>query len=403
MPGARCSVRLHVLSLFLAPFLAVGLQTSPASGQITVMGEQLVATTLMSVMPQCPTATRPVILRRQVMGVAVGPTPGTFQETFFLQMQALPTITQGSVTGCINCNDGDRLVTYEKTISGEVVCTADSLEFIGSGAYIAHFHNPDGSESHQESGAVTMTVMITRNTPPLTGATIVTTENFEILPAVLTLTPPAATNTTGTHHTVTATVMFGTTPAAGVTVVFTVTGSVNTTGTCTTDDTGMCQFTYMGPPVPGSDVITAFADANNNGQQDAVVEPPAEATKTWLLPPTTPGHVTGGGKILAGAVTFGLEAKSDKKLKGGCNVVDRRTTPHTHVKCLTVDAFVQLDSERVFFSGRATVNGVQTDYRIDVEDHGEPGRDRDFFLIQTTSGYSAGGLLSEGNIQIHKK
>jgi hypothetical protein len=39
--------------------------------------------------------------------------------------------------------------------------------------------------------------------------------------------------------------------------------------------------------------------------------------------------------------------------------------------------------------------------RIDVDDLGEPGN-FDTFRIQTDSGYSAGGTLAGGNIQIHK-
>src|SRR5918996_1440081 len=83
-------------------------------------------------------------------------------------------------------------------------------------------------------------------------------------PAMLTLTPAADTNLVGTSHTVTATVTNAAGgPVANVTVRFTVTGSVNTSGQCTT--------------------ITAVADTNNNGTQNAG-EPVGAAEKTW-----TPG------------------------------------------------------------------------------------------------------------------
>jgi hypothetical protein len=50
--------------------------------------------------------------------------------------------------------------------------------------------------------------------------------------------------------------------------------------------------------------------------------------------------------------------------------------------------------------GNATINGVATTYRIDVDDVGEPGAGNDIFAIQTASGYAAGGTLLRGNVQV---
>jgi hypothetical protein len=47
-------------------------------------------------------------------------------------------------------------------------------------------------------------------------------------------------------------------------VRFAVSGSVNTTGSQTTDTSGTAQFCYQGPNLPGADSITAYADTNNN-------------------------------------------------------------------------------------------------------------------------------------------
>ncbi len=47
------------------------------------------------------------------------------------------------------------------------------------------------------------------------------------------------------------------------------------------------------------------------------------------------------------------------------------------------------------------MNGVAT-YRIDVDDLAEPGAGRDTFKIQTANGYTVGGVLLRGNIQVHK-
>lgn len=67
--------------------------------------------------------------------------------------------------------------------------------------------------------------------------------------------------------------------------------------------------------MPGSDAITAFADANDNGTRDPG-EPAGAATKIWALPVTTPlceVTVTNGGWIIAAngdQAHFGGNAKS---------------------------------------------------------------------------------------------
>jgi Bacterial Ig-like domain (group 1)/Beta-propeller repeat len=107
-------------------------------------------------------------------------------------------------------------------------------------------------------------------------------------PATLLLTPAADTNPVGTDHTVTATVRdaFGN-PTPNVIVRFTVSGSVSTSGQCTTTAAGQCNFTYSGPTTPGADTISAFADSDDDGVQD-VGEPVGKATKTWTPgPPAT--------------------------------------------------------------------------------------------------------------------
>jgi hypothetical protein len=218
-----------------------------------------------------------------------------------------------------------------------------------------------------------------------------------------TLSPPNAINYVGTSHTVTASVTGGMPPGplAGVTVHFYVSGSVTTTGTCTTDSAGRCSFTYSGPNSPGADLIQAYADANANGVQDAT-ELSGTATKEWILPPSTAGKVTGGGQApsLSGGISFGFNAQSDgSQTRGNCNVVDNGS--RMHVKCLTVESLI-VTGTHATFSGQATVDGVHTNYRINVDDNGEPGAGRDTFRIETDSGYVAGGILTAGNIQIHQ-
>jgi hypothetical protein len=220
--------------------------------------------------------------------------------------------------------------------------------------------------------------------------------------SVTTLSPANGVNPVGTTHTVTATAVTAGTPQplGGAVVYFTVAGSVETTGQCTTDATGQCSFTYSGPASPGADLITAYADANGNGVRDAT-EVEGIATKEWVAAAAEPGQVTGGGRIvsLTGPVVFGFDAQaSNNGVKGNCNVID--VTTRLHVKCRTVTTVV-LAGTHATFTGSATVSGVVTDYRIDVDDLGEPGIGRDTFKIQTGSGYSAFGVLTAGNVQIH--
>ena len=121
---------------------------------------------------------------------------------------------------------------------------------------------------------------------------------------------------------------------------------------------------------------------------------------TGSTPLTTPGRSTGGGKV-APDVTFGFNAHSDERgTKGTCVAVDH--VEDIQVRCLDVRSYTQVGT-RATFSGRAEVDGVQTSYRIDVDDLGEPGTGKDTFKIQTDSGYSAAGVLTGGNVQVHPK
>jgi Beta-propeller repeat len=218
-------------------------------------------------------------------------------------------------------------------------------------------------------------------------------------PAALVLSPAADTNPVGTSHMVTATAEDATMqPVAGVVVRFAVTGSVNTSGSCSTGSNGQCGFSYTGPSLPGADLITAYADSDGDAMQDAG-EPAATATKAWVLPASTPGQASGGGNIEVGGnrIAFGFSARSSGSgFQGSCNVVDQ---PGAMVRCTDVTALVITGNAATVF-GNATVNGVATTYRIDAVDNANPGRGADTFSIQTGSGYSRSGVLSGGNVQV---
>ncbi len=101
------------------------------------------------------------------------------------------------------------------------------------------------------------------------------------------LTPPTATNFTGTSHTVTATLTANGSPLAGRKILFTVSGANSASGSGTSDAAGQASFSYTGTN-PGDDTITACADINNNGSCDPE-EPTATAQKTWEAQITVTG------------------------------------------------------------------------------------------------------------------
>jgi hypothetical protein len=224
-------------------------------------------------------------------------------------------------------------------------------------------------------------------------------------PASLELTPATATNPVDTEHCVTAAVEDAAdNPTPGITVRFSVTGSVTTSGSETTDAAGEAEFCYTGPALPGADVISAYADTDGDSTQDAG-EPGDTAAKTWVVPASTPGcKVTYGGRITAAngdKATFGGNAQAPDK--GQEEYRDHGPAADLNVHSIDVQAVTcSSDGTQASIFGTATINGSGTfDYRIDVEDLGEPGRD-DTYRIRLSNGYDSGEQeLESGNVQVH--
>ncbi len=252
----------------------------------------------------------------------------------------------------------------------------------------------------------TITAVITPGGP----TAAVETVNLTVTPgnpASLTLAPKTATNVVDAQHCVTATVKdaFGNvTP--NITVRFSVSGSVTTSGSSTTNASGQATFCYTGPPLPGADTITAFADTNTNSTQDTG-EPSDTAAKTWVLPQSTPGcKVTNGGRITTTGgdkATFGGNAKADG-LQGEEEYQDHGPAPGMNVHSVVIQAVVcNAAGTTASIFGTATINGGGSfDFRIDVADNGEPGRN-DTYRMRLSNGYDSGiqTLAKGGNIQIH--
>ena len=97
----------------------------------------------------------------------------------------------------------------------------------------------------------------------------------------LTLAPKSAANPVGSEHTVVATVEDASgAPVSGVTVRFSVSGANTASGSQTTDANGQASFAYTGA-AQGVDTISAFADNDANGVQDAG-DPGDTASKVWF-------------------------------------------------------------------------------------------------------------------------
>jgi len=230
-------------------------------------------------------------------------------------------------------------------------------------------------------------------------------------PATLTLAPTADTNEVSTQHCVTATVKDAAgDPTPGISVRFAVAGSVNTSGSATTNQNGEATFCYQGPELPGADAITAFADTDNDSTQDPG-EPFGAAAKVWTLPVTTPlcqVSIDEGGTIIASngdKATLSGNAQSDAagNVKGQQEYRDHGPAQPQKVKSIQILALTcnpQRTQATIF--GLARIDGQGSHlFRIDVEDLGEPGRGIDTYRILLDTGYDSGShTLTGGNIQI---
>jgi hypothetical protein len=348
-----------------------------------------------------------------VSGTAYGPYAGTFGETATVTIG--PSGELQSFEAAFTIESGDTTITGTKTLypddpdrysSGSCSGTyspdpgsCDSAQrLFASARYAATITGVAGTFTDQGVA----TVDLDASQPACGGGsvgnfieTFVASSSTSPVPGYLELRQSSSVNEVGSSHTVSAYVATegDTETVGGATVYFSVTGADAAAGVCTTDAAGLCDFTYSGPAFPGSDEISAYVDVNGNGSQDAG-EPIASVTKQWVLPTSTSGQASGSGKV--GTLTFDFSAKSDKgTLKETCSVTLGKTT----LKCLDVTAYVQTGNTVTIY-GHATINGTATLYKITAIDNGRPGTTGDIFRIETSSGFSAGGTLTAGNLEV---
>jgi hypothetical protein len=331
---------------------------------------------------------------------------GTFTEQGTVTIGPTGRVTGFSSTFTIFAHDGT-VVTGTKTLdTRETVATGECTPPDASGSCSADTSPIDltytaTTEAGTESGTA-RTFGIDAFQTVCGGAThgafeeeFLATDAPPPAPTTLTLEPATAVNPVDEAHTVTATLLdqYGM-PVQDYAIQFTVTGAVSTTGTCITDVLGQCTFTFTGASFPGAATITACSDAHGDGSCEAE-SATAAATKEFILPASTPGATTGGGRIGTARVTVTARSHGSGP-EGTCTVVTSTAT----VNCLDVTAYVQTGPTSIFF-GRATVNDVATTYRIRVVDAADSGSERDVFSLVTSSGFTLTGTLTEGNLQVH--
>ena len=111
--------------------------------------------------------------------------------------------------------------------------------------------------------------------------------------------------------------------------------------------------------------------------------------------------VTAGGFITVNGSrgNFGLNARDPGNSSGHVNYMDHGTRLHVRSTDITSYTIVNATTRRI--EGTAVLNnGTTVTFVVIVMDLGEPGTS-DTFSISLSSGYSAGGTLTGGNVQIH--
>ncbi len=235
-----------------------------------------------------------------------------------------------------------------------------------------------------------------------------------VAPTTVTVTPATATNTVGAQHCVTATATDALgNPTSGYTVYFTVTGTTTgrdrSSGSAVTDSTGKATFCYTAQ-FPGADTITAVVDADRDGTPETT-EPKGTATKTYVLPLSTPlcqVSISNGGWITSSngdRATFGGVAKVAKNgtVQGEEVYQDHGPAATFTVKSTQVLAVTCSGSEATIY-GTATINGAgQFFFRIQVSDVSQSGKGDRYGILLSNGYYSGDQPLRGGNITIARK
>jgi len=360
-------------------------------------------------------------------GAATGPYPGAYTESGSVTFQNAPGGVILSFSSSFTITSGSNVITGTKQlapvqpplgINNRGACqlsqngnlTITNLLLIVAAQYTASIPTAAGSVTETGTSRVLAQTAVAKNPDgSISAGSYSFNETYRNLAQItsLTLTPPAATNPVNTSQTVTATATNAAgAGVSGARVHFDVTadGSLVNGFQCITNASGQCVFLQQGPEWPRSDAIRACVDRNDDGQIDPS-DPCAEASMEWVLPASTPGAATGGGQLLdfqtqRDGIVIGFNFESDTKgTKGNCTVNDK--AGDTSVKCLNVLAYVQAGDTATVY-GTAEVNGAPTFYKLVVTNNDPNQEGADTFSILTQSGYALTGVLTHGNVQLHR-
>ncbi len=139
-----------------------------------------------------------------------------------------------------------------------------------------------------------------------------------------------------------------------------------------------------------------------NGVTDVVVAS-SHADIVCRANPSCAGKdfVTGGGMLAAPKASFGVAGGIRNGAFWG-HLVHIDHTTGAKIKGTGITAYVVTSPTSRQIKGTAMVNGQSGyTYQVDVTDNGEPGRS-DTYVLRVSNGYTAGGTLAGGNIQLHK-
>lgn len=161
------------------------------------------------------------------------------------------------------------------------------------------------------------------------------------------------------------------------------------------------SFTYLPPPYfYGEDTFTYRANDGTAHSQVVTVH-------ITVSPPGSAGFITGGGNFFQNGrkCTFGFVAKvQGNGVQGNLEYQDHDAS--MDVRSQAMQVVYAANSIDGYFGGTCRLNDVAGyTFFVQIYDRGEPGRNDDFavwiFDSFNNPVYSAGGLLSGGNIVIH--
>ena len=151
------------------------------------------------------------------------------------------------------------------------------------------------------------------------------------------------------------------------------------------DNDGFLDHVDSCPTTPSGDQ----ADTDGDGIGDACDETSGVSA----------GRVTGGGWVNASRSSFGFNAQRNPSGTSPTGVVTYQDKlAGVRIKSTSITAVVITGTSATII-GRAEVNGLAVDLRVEITDLGEPGSSDSFEIF--AGSYASGGILDGGNIQIH--